>query len=238
MTVLSASGVAGPSKGPSGPAWIASLLAGVAGAVDTTGFIALGGIFCAHVTGNFVLLGASLGTAEHELLGPKLAVLPLFIVGVCAGWWLARVGRFRGVVVLAACEALLLAAAAGCAALQGNDPASRMLWWAQLSAAVFAMGVQAVLSRISKLPMTNVMTGNVTQLTIDVLERGQRPEALRSAMNGLMLVGAFAAGAAGAGLGATRFGMKVLIVPAGLLALVVGASLLSGRRGAGAHGQT
>ena len=40
--------------------WSAALLAFTAGCTDTIGFVALYGLFTAHVTGNFVLLGASI----------------------------------------------------------------------------------------------------------------------------------------------------------------------------------
>lgn len=41
---------------------IAIILAFLAGFVDTAAFIHMSGLFVAHVTGNFVLLGAALAT--------------------------------------------------------------------------------------------------------------------------------------------------------------------------------
>ena len=45
-----------------------------AGYVDTAGFLALGGLFTAHVTGNFVTLGAALIQGTSGTLS-KLAAL-------------------------------------------------------------------------------------------------------------------------------------------------------------------
>src|SRR5271156_3689826 len=52
-----------------------------AGFVDTAGFLALQGLFTAHVTGNFVTLGASLvlGTSGAAA---KLLALPVFCLVV------------------------------------------------------------------------------------------------------------------------------------------------------------
>ena len=54
------------------------LLAFVAGFVDTLGFVALFGLFTAHVTGNFVLIGSELAHPSHgvliKLLGAPLAL--------------------------------------------------------------------------------------------------------------------------------------------------------------------
>jgi uncharacterized membrane protein YoaK (UPF0700 family) len=44
---------------------IAALLGFVAGFVDTAGFLGLQGLFTAHVTGNFVTLGATLVLGTH-----------------------------------------------------------------------------------------------------------------------------------------------------------------------------
>src|ERR1700686_1806948 len=52
-----------------------------AGFVDTAGFLALQGLFTAHVTGNFVTLGASLALGTSGAIA-KLLALPVFCVVV------------------------------------------------------------------------------------------------------------------------------------------------------------
>jgi uncharacterized membrane protein YoaK (UPF0700 family) len=47
---------------------IAALLGFVAGFVDTAGFLGLQGLFTAHVTGNFVTLGAALVLGTHGVV--------------------------------------------------------------------------------------------------------------------------------------------------------------------------
>src|SRR5882672_5502709 len=63
------------------PGTLACGLSFVGGFVDTFGFVALFGLFTAHVTGNFVLIGA-----EFVQPGPgvvaKLLALPVFMVTV------------------------------------------------------------------------------------------------------------------------------------------------------------
>ncbi|WP_312862195.1 DUF1275 family protein [Rhizobium sp. P32RR-XVIII] len=51
------------------------------GYVDTAGFLALQGLFPAHVTGNFVTLGATVVMGGSGAL-PKLLALPVFCVVV------------------------------------------------------------------------------------------------------------------------------------------------------------
>src|ERR1700760_4498942 len=52
-----------------------------AGYVDTAGFLALQGLFTAHVTGNFVTLGAALALGTSGVFA-KLLALPVFCVVV------------------------------------------------------------------------------------------------------------------------------------------------------------
>ena len=53
----------------------------LAGYVDTLGFVALHGLFTAHVTGNFVLLGREVVAPGHDVV-LKLLAFPAFIGGV------------------------------------------------------------------------------------------------------------------------------------------------------------
>lgn len=59
----------------------ALLLGAVAGYVDTVGFLALQGLFTAHVTGNFVTIGAALTQGSSGVVA-KLLALPIFCLAV------------------------------------------------------------------------------------------------------------------------------------------------------------
>src|SRR5258708_17357482 len=63
------------------PGALALGLSFVAGFVDTFGFIALFGLFTAHVTGNFVLIGAAIVSPGPGVVA-KLLALPVFMAVV------------------------------------------------------------------------------------------------------------------------------------------------------------
>jgi uncharacterized membrane protein YoaK (UPF0700 family) len=64
----------------SGSSWLLpAALSMTAGAVDVIGFLAVGGLFTAHITGNLVVLLAHYITRNFGEIGPLLAV-PIFIV--------------------------------------------------------------------------------------------------------------------------------------------------------------
>jgi len=152
-----------------------SALGFTAGYVDTVGFVALFGLFTAHVTGNFVLIGRELAQPTHGVL-IKFLAFPAFVAAVAASRLLALSVERSGRSV----ERLLLL-------LQGMLLAACMLcgWRAQpivdagapwaLATGVLgaaAMGVQNAAARLSfsDLAPTTVMTGNVTQLVLDLVE--------------------------------------------------------------------
>src|SRR5580704_10820254 len=62
-----------------GPWLLPVVLSTTAGAVDVIGFLALGGLFTAHITGNLVIVAAHYVTGGFSEVGPLLAV-PVFIV--------------------------------------------------------------------------------------------------------------------------------------------------------------
>ena len=164
-----------PSTPPAGvPRRDSTLLALSAAYVDTCGFIGLFGLFTAHVTGNFVLIGAEVVRHHGDIL-TKLLALPVFLASVVATAQaevvLARRGARAGAWLLGT-EALLIAVAAamfhllGAAGAPDDRPVVVMGFLL-----IAAMGVQNALMRTSLAGpvQTTVMTGNVTQIAIDLL---------------------------------------------------------------------
>lgn len=153
----------------------APLLAAVAGYVDTLGFVALFGLFTAHVTGNFVLIGAELARPGHGVL-LKLLAFPAFIVAIVAARLVARLCERRGhrsLPWLLGGQALLLAGfmAAGMAGSPVTTSDTPLALLAGCLGAA-AMGLQNAAGRLSlaKLTPHTVMTGNVTQLVLDATD--------------------------------------------------------------------
>ena len=180
-----------------------SALGFTAGYVDTVGFVALFGLFTAHVTGNFVLIGSELAHPTHGVL-IKFLAFPAFIAAVAMSRMLALYADRRwnsAARPLLALQVLLLAACmlSGWRAQPIVDASAPwVLATGVLGAA--AMGVQNAAGRLafSNLTPTTVMTGNVTQLVIDVVDlaRGAADDALRGRIQKFLWpVLAFGAGA-------------------------------------------
>ncbi len=151
-----------------------ALLALAAAYVDTCGFIGLFGLFTAHVTGNFVLIGAELVNRHVDILTKSFA-LPVFVVSVVLANQAEVLMRRRAMAattVLLGVESLLIAGAAlvprwAGMPLKPDDMPSVLIGFLLIA----AIGVQNALMRTSLAGpvQTTVMTGNVTQLTIDLL---------------------------------------------------------------------
>jgi uncharacterized membrane protein YoaK (UPF0700 family) len=209
----------------------------VAGYVDTVGFVALFGLFTAHVTGNFVLIGASLSHAGAHASGgllAKLLALPMFVTAVAATTLVVRACERRGrsaVVLVVSTQAVLMATfmLLGLLAAPIEDAAAPLTIVTGMFG-VAAMGTQNAAARLvfAHLAPTTVMTGNVTQVVIDTVDlaAGARAagglaaapesgvaEATRKRVRKLLpSVLAFAAGAVGGALGYRGFGFVCLSV--------------------------
>jgi len=168
------------------PLLTSSALGFTAGYVDTVGFVALFGLFMAHVTGNFVLIGSELAHPIHGVL-IKFLAFPAFIGGVAAARLLAlqmqRRERSPGASLLVL-QCVLLAACMLCgwrAQPIVDASAPWVLATGMLGAA--AMGVQNAAARLafSDMAPTTVMTGNVTQIVLDIVDlvRGAADDGLR-----------------------------------------------------------
>jgi uncharacterized membrane protein YoaK (UPF0700 family) len=126
----------------------AGLLAIVAGLADAVGYVAMGGVFAANMTGNTVLAGLALGDGRLDLAAKRLAPLATFFLGAMLARLLLRLFHRPAVPLLL--EAAVLA---GVGFLPiGHEPA--------LMVVALAMGLQA--SAITHFGGTAVSTVVVT----------------------------------------------------------------------------
>jgi uncharacterized membrane protein YoaK (UPF0700 family) len=201
-------------------------LAFLAGYVDTLGFLALFGLFTAHVTGNFILIGAALANPAHTSVLLKLLAFPAFILGVALARILIVMAERREAAALRPAlllELVLLLGFMVCgmaATPLGSAPSVLAMTAGLLGAG--AMGVHSGVSKLllGHLAPTSMMTGNVTQIVIDVVDllRGARDPGLGARFaKFLWPLAAFAAGCIAAAFGFRRFGFAALAVPSLIL---------------------
>jgi len=211
------------------PGWLLSFAAGY---VDVVGFAALFGLFTAHVTGNFVMIGVQLIGASEGLL-TKLLALPTFAVAVGCTRLAETALRRHGkpvTPVLFLVEGVLLAVfmATGLAVLPLTDAdAGAPLVVICGLLGVAAMGVQNAMSRtiLSEAGPTTIMTGNTTQIVIDVVDLPSAAPEARAAIRrrlGKMLpaVIGFAAGAIIGALAFRHFSFWCVLLPTLILLIL------------------
>ena len=148
-----------------------AVLGMIAGAVDVTGFLALGGLFTAHITGNIVILAAHYVTGSFGEIAPLLSA-PVFVVvlGGITVMFIRKPVLFtrRALLVI---QALLLASFLGFGTWFGPfaDPNSSMAVFVGMLG-VAAMATQNAVVRLALPghPTTAVMSTNAAQLAVDV----------------------------------------------------------------------
>ncbi|HEV3431559.1 MAG TPA: YoaK family protein [Paraburkholderia sp.] len=209
-----------------------TVLAFVAGYVDTLGFVALFGLFTAHVTGNFIMIGSGIAGVSGGLLIKWLA-FPAFVAGIVGARVLAdrlhaqphavRVGSLYLMQILLLAAFMIVGLAA--APITSAD-APLTIACGLLGAA--GMGVQNAHPRLTarSVVANTVMTGNVTQAVIDVFDllagsahvdrRAVRERLART----LPPVLAFGVGASLGAIGWLAASFWALIVPLALLGAI------------------
>ncbi len=198
----------------------------VAGYVDAIGFMALFGLFTAHITGNLVLLGAEVATPGHTLPLLKILAFPAFIAGVAMAKMIASACQKNACnarLVLYVIETVLLTIfmLVGLVATPVEDHMSRIAICAGVMGAM-AMGVHSACGRLllSDLAPTVMMTGNVTQFVIELVdlfqENGDKSARSRCAKYFWAIV-AFAFGVLIAAFAYFQFGFQALVLPIILL---------------------
>jgi uncharacterized membrane protein YoaK (UPF0700 family) len=183
----------------------AILLSVIAGAVDAIGFLSLGKVFAAHITGNLVMISAAI---FRDLTPAQALALPVFMIAVAATWHLANVsgrrGRSLARLLMMVQVGVLIGLLAFCVVTKASTVPDSWTAGVAASLAVGAMGLQHALLRLSspKAPSTAVMTGNLTNAILSFLDLTARsappPEgAAERLRNSLYLLIGFAAGCVG-----------------------------------------
>jgi uncharacterized membrane protein YoaK (UPF0700 family) len=222
--------------------WVAGLRSGwlltavlsvTAGAVDVIGFLALGGLFTAHITGNVVVLAAHYATGGFSEVGPLLAV-PVFIVVLGVVTLASETIEGAGYSSRRALLVLQAALLAGCLGLgvglgpfaNADSPTAVLVGML----AVAAMATQNALVKLTLpgVPSTAVMTTNTTQLTVDLAtllrNRGNRDDlarARRRAGATFPSIVGFVVGCAAGAVLEVHCGLRALGLPVILAALAV-----------------
>jgi len=229
--------VSAPSVDSSlGMKMLPSVLSMIAGSADVIGFLGLGGLFTAHITGNLILIAAHVVNGTGVNLVHLLAV-PVFIVVLgltrllVAGLEAAGLASLRPLLLL---QLLLLTGFLVFSVAAGPSVSQHgVITMLAGMLGVSAMAVQnaMVVMSLKDSPSTAVMTTNITRFVMDVGEvlLGNDPdkvaEASRRARHTFPAIIGFAGGA---GLGAACFvvaGLWSLMLPTTLALLALAISL-------------
>ncbi len=203
------------------------VLSVIAGSVDVIGFLGLGALFIAHVTGNLVVLAARTAAGEHASAAHLLSV-PVFIIALFAARLLAATLDRSGIATLRPLLLLQFLFLAGFLAIwievsSPADPnAAVMIFAAMLG--VSAMAVQNVLVQISlkEAPSTAVMTTNLTRFVVDLGEvllgtdPGRRGKAVAQARRTGTAIAGFVVGSCLGAWCQAHVGLWSLVMPTGL----------------------
>jgi len=162
--------------------WLPTLLSAIAGMVDVIGFLGLK-LFTAHVTGNLVVMAALLVRGGPPKVALILAV-PVFMVAVAGAWLIAKILDKHGPALakpLLLVQFVLLACVLILSVIY--SPATKpheFIAGVIAMIAVSSMACQFALLRLAVpgAPSTAVMTGNVTNATLMLLDTLSRSKPL------------------------------------------------------------
>jgi uncharacterized membrane protein YoaK (UPF0700 family) len=211
-----------------------ALLSATAGAADVIGFLGLGGLFVAHITGNLVVLAAHYVTGGFSQIGPLLSVpVFIFVLALVTGLFAGKEPRAT-LRVLLILHLVLLAGflALGVAFGPLTNPESVIAVCSGMLG-VAAMATQSAMVKLDLpgFPSTAVLTTNTVQLAIDVatlVRRSGHPDELaraqRRARATFPAVGGFIAGCTAGAFFEMHYGLWALIFPVSTAAFALAVS--------------
>ena len=199
--------------------------------MDAVGFLVLGHLFTAHMSGNSAALGAYFGQGHWSWGIPHLFAIPVFVLGIVAGHlWLAFAPGARGASFLLLIEAALLADFAIVLFFFGSPARDTLSYFALSMLPLLAMGIQnAPLRTIGKTTFhTTYVTGVLDTLgeSLARLFIGWRTEAseggehLMTAWRAAAVWMCYVMGALAGSAGLLFLRSAILVVPIYLLVFV------------------
>jgi uncharacterized membrane protein YoaK (UPF0700 family) len=196
--------------------------------VDLIGFLSLG-IFAAHITGNMVVISALV--VHHNRVSPAdILAIPVFVLAVAATWLIAKATgrRGRGLMRLLLLIQFLLIACVFIFSVitkPSVDPDGTAATIAAMIA-VTSMACQYALLRLTLrvAPSTAVMTGNLTNAVLALMDSSSRKSSNQQLKGALQLLIGFFVGCVAAAAAEMYLGDWAWSLPAALAAVAVALS--------------
>ena len=199
--------------------WFVTLMLSiVAGYCDTVTFISAGSIFSAHVTGNFIVFAYQIIKGSDVQAWIKLLTFPVFIISVIIGGLVAARSVNRYKLLLIEGIILLLSGIISAVFIRQTG----LIWetYVVVMMVVFAMGLQNAFGKLyakETYGPTTMMTGNVTQASLDlgnsIASAFKDIISLQSLKKQSITIGGFLIGCLTGALMAKCFGLTVIVLP-------------------------
>jgi uncharacterized membrane protein YoaK (UPF0700 family) len=198
--------------------FITLMLAAVAGYCDTVTFVSAGSIFSAHVTGNFIVFAYQIIKGSDTQAWIKLLTFPVFIISVIIGGLIAAKSVNRHKILLV--EGIVLLLSGIISEVFIHEPG--LIWetYVVVMMVVFAMGLQNAFGKLyakETLGPTTMMTGNVTQASLDlgnsIGSKFKDIISIESLKKQSLTIGGFLFGCLAGALMAKNFGLSVIVLP-------------------------
>ncbi|MFC0513055.1 YoaK family protein [Mucilaginibacter angelicae] len=198
--------------------FVTFMLAATAGYCDTVTFVSAGSVFSAHVTGNFIVFAYQMIKGADAQAWIKLLTFPVFIISVIIGGLIAARSVNRYKILLAEGVVLLLSGIISEVFIHSPG----LIWetYVVVMMVVFAMGLQNAFGKLyakETYGPTTMMTGNVTQASLDlgnsISSTFKDVLSVQSLKKQSITIGAFLLGCLAGALLAKSFGLGVVILP-------------------------
>lgn len=196
------------------------LLASVAGFCDALTFVAADYLFSAHVTGNFIVFAYEMINGSYPGAWVKLSTFPVFIISVITGGWIASKSANRYALLFLEGLLLLVSGIIACWLKLQNVHDQQWIVFIDVMLIVSSMGLQNTFGRIfSKeiLGATTVMTGNVTQASLDIsgiiMSKLKDAAVVQSLNKQMVTIGGFLTGCLTGAIMGKYIGLGAVILP-------------------------